>query len=137
MMRADLASRNGGRQMWGCKGILGVDGTPSKAKFNAFHIADNRFLAQNGEFTSDAAAHAKFLAWLNRVGAGRTLHLCMEETGCHGQALAAFLHEAGHHVSIVNAALIKNCGRSLDVRTKNDVVGALMRKLTISTLSSR
>lgn len=120
----------------GLSGAVGID--VSKAKFNACYMADNQSRGQHSEFTSDAAGHAKFLVWLNRVGAGRALHLCMEETGCYGQALAAFLHEAGHHVSIVNAALIKNYGRSLNVRTKNDVVDArLIAQYTLERTPKR
>lgn len=84
----------------GLSGAVGID--VSKAKFNACYMADNQSRGQHGEFTSDAAGHAKFLVWLNRVGAGRALHLCMEETGCYGQALAAFLHEAGHLTSALS-----------------------------------
>jgi transposase len=120
----------------GLSGAVGID--VSKSKFNACYLADSQSRGQDGEFTSDAAGHAKFLAWLDRVGAGRALHLCMEETGCYGQALAAFLHEAGHHVSIVNAALIKNYGRSLNVRTKNDLVDArLIAQYTLERVPKR
>jgi transposase len=64
------------------------------------------------------------LCWLQRVAAGEGALICLEETGCYGRALAAFLHEAGHHASLVNAALIKNFGRSLNMRTKNDRIDA-------------
>lgn len=106
----------------GLCGAVGID--VSKSKFNVCYLTDGQSRGHNGEFASDASGHAKFLVWLDRVGAGQSVHMCLEETGCYGQALAAFLHKAGHHVSIVNAALIKNYGRSLNVRTKNDVVDA-------------
>lgn len=120
----------------GLSGAVGID--VSKSKFNTCYMADKQSRSQQGEFTSDAAGHAKFLAWLDRVGGGRALHLCLEETGCYGRALAAFLHEAGHQVSIVNAALIKNFGRSLNVRTKNDVVDAwLIARYTLERVPKR
>jgi transposase len=120
----------------GLCGAVGID--VSKSKFNVCYLADSQSRAQNGEFVADASGHAKFLAWLERVGAGQSVHLCLEETGCYGQALAAFLHEAGHHVSVVNAALIKNYGRSLNVRTKNDVVDArLIAQYTLERVPQR
>ena len=106
----------------GLSGVVGID--VSKANFHACHLADSRARPQTGVFTADAAGHARFLAWLDRVGARQSLHLCLEETGCYGRALASFLHEAGHHVSIVNAALIKSFGCSLNLRTKNDRIDA-------------
>lgn len=106
----------------GLSGAVGID--VSKTKFNACYLADSKARAQNAVFSADAQGHAKFLIWLDRVGSGQSLHLCLEETGCYGRALAAFLHQAGHHLSVVNAALIKNYGRSLNLRTKNDVVDA-------------
>jgi transposase len=131
--KATIAPEN---TLAGLSGAVGID--VSKSKFNASYLADSQSRGQHGEFTSDASGHAKFLAWLERVGAGCALHLCMEETGCYGQALAAFLHEAGHHVSIVNAALIKNYGRSLNVRTKNDVVDArLIAQYTLERIPKR
>lgn len=120
----------------GLSGAVGID--VSKSKFNACYMADKQSRSQQGVFTSDSAGHAKFLAWLDRVGGGKALHLCLEETGAYGRALAAFLHEAGHHVSIVNAALIKNFGRSLNVRTKNDVVDAwLITQYTLERVPGR
>lgn len=120
----------------GLGGAVGID--VSKSKFNVCYLTDGQSRGHNGEFTADAIGHAKFLAWLERVGAGQSVHLCLEETGCYGQALAAFLHEAGHHVSIVNAALIKNYGRSLNVRTKNDVVDArLIAQFTLERVPQR
>lgn len=120
----------------GLSGAVGID--VSKSKFNVCYLADGQSRGHQGEFTCDASGHAKFLVWLERVGAGQSVHLCLEETGCYGQALAAFLHKAGHHVSIVNAALIKNYGRSLNVRTKNDIVDAwLIAQYTLERVPQR
>lgn len=106
----------------GTTGAVGID--VSKKNFHACYLAHAKARAQTGVFSSDADGHTKFLRWLDRVGARKSVHLCLEETGCYGRALGAFLHEAGHHVSIVNAALIKNFGRSLNLRTKTDAVDA-------------
>lgn len=106
----------------GATGAVGVD--VSKKSFNAAFQAARGAPCKNGVFTADASGQAKFLLWLQRVGAGQSCHICLEETGLYGRALAAFLHEAGHHVSLVNAALIAHFGRSLNLRTKNDPVDA-------------
>lgn len=120
----------------GTTGAVGLD--VSKANFHACYLADSSARPQTGVFTADAAGHAKFLVWLDRVGTRQSLHLCLEETGCYGRALAAFLHEAGHHVSVVNASLIKNHGRSLNLRTKNDRVDArLIANYTLDRVPAR
>jgi transposase len=120
----------------GTSGAVGLD--VSKASFHACYLSDSKARPQTGVFTADAAGHAKFLAWLDRVGTRQSLHLCLEETGCYGRALASFLHQAGHHVSIVNAALIKNYGRSLNLRTKNDRVDAqLIAGYTLERIPDR
>lgn len=120
----------------GLSGAVGID--VSKAKFNACYLASAEARPQSGVFSSDAEGHAKFLLWLERVGVGQSLHLCLEETGCYGRALGAFLHQCGHHVSIVNAALIKHFGRSLNLRTKNDSVDArLIAQYTLERRPAR
>lgn len=120
----------------GTAGAVGID--VSKANFHACYLADSKARPHSGVFTADAAGHAKFLLWLDRVGARQSLHLCLEETGCYGRSLASFLHQAGHHVSLVNAALIKNYGRSLNLRTKNDRVDAqLIAGYTLERIPDR
>jgi transposase len=106
----------------GLTGVVGID--VSKGKFNACFMLDAKSRPQHGVFTSDAAGHVKFLLWLDRVAGTHSVHLCLEETGCYGQALGKLLHDAGHHVSLVNPALIKRYAESLNVRTKNDRVDA-------------
>ncbi|WP_265021361.1 IS110 family RNA-guided transposase [Wolbachia endosymbiont (group A) of Icerya purchasi] len=49
---------------------------------------------------------------------------CMEATGCYGEALAEFLHNAGYFVSVVNPYCIKSYARSKLVRQKNDQTDA-------------
>lgn len=106
----------------GVLGAVGID--VSKANFHACYLPGPAARGHLGVFHCDASGHAKFVRWLDRVGAAKSVHICLEETGCYGRALAAFLHQAGHQVSLVNAALIKNFGRSLNLRTKTDPVDA-------------
>ncbi len=102
----------------GLTGVVGID--VSKGKFDACFLLDATSRPQHGTFTSNARGHAKFLLWLDRVAGTHSVHLCLEETGCYGQALGKLLHDAGHHVSLVNPTLIKRYAESLNVRTKND-----------------
>lgn len=101
---------------------VGID--ISKKSFHACLLTQRDSPSVSGEFTADAQGHSKFITWAKRVGQGQALHFCMEETGIYGRALALFLHAAGHHVSLVNAALIKHHGRTLNLRNKNDPVDA-------------
>lgn len=106
----------------GLTGVVGID--VSKGKFDACFLLDTRSRPQHGTFTSDSRGHAKFILWLDRVAGTQSVHLCLEETGCYGQALGKLLYDAGHHVSLVNPTLIKRYAESLNVRTKNDRVDA-------------
>ncbi len=52
------------------------------------------------------------------------VHACMEATGSYGDALARYLYNHGHRVSIVNPFRIKAYGDSLMSRTKTDKADA-------------
>jgi transposase len=52
------------------------------------------------------------------------VHACLEATGSYGEAVAEYLFDAGHRVSVVNPMQIKAFGRSVLVRTKTDAVDA-------------
>ncbi len=49
---------------------------------------------------------------------------CMEATGCYSEALAEFLHNSGHFVSVVNPACIRFYAKSKLIRQKNDQTDA-------------
>lgn len=66
---------------------------------------------------------AQLAAWLANRGAHK-LHACLEATGIYGEAIAEFLHDSGHIVSVVNPGQIKAYGRSELTRTKTDAVDA-------------
>jgi transposase len=133
--RSALKSKKGGRApsqssksiapqpgLPGLSGVVGID--VSKRKFDACFLLEATSRPHHGTFTADADGQAKFVIWLDRVAGQQSVHLCLEETGCYGQALGRVLHAAGHHVSLVNPALIKSYGASLNIRTKNDRVDA-------------
>lgn len=101
---------------------LGLD--ISKLKFNACLVRTGGKL-RHKVFPNTEAGFARLSEWLERYGAGR-VHACMEATGTYGDALATYLHEAGHAVSRVNPAAIKAYAQSRLSRTKNDRVDAGM-----------
>jgi len=95
---------------------LGID--ISKLKFD---ICLSR---EGGKFRhkvcpNSPAGFSQLSAWLAKYKVER-VHACLEATGTYGEALATYLHEAGHVVSIVNPAAIKAYGQSRLSRTKTD-----------------
>jgi transposase len=102
--------------------IIGID--ISKLKF------DLCLLRQNGKlkhrvFPNTASGFAQLSAWLQKQKIER-VHACMEATGTYGEALATYLFEAGHRVSIINPAIIKAYAQSRLSRTKTDKADATL-----------
>ena len=52
------------------------------------------------------------------------VHACMEATGIYGEALANFLYDKEHLISVVNPMQIKSFAKSELLRTKTDKVDA-------------
>jgi transposase len=130
------AQRRSQQMLPGFTAAAGID--VSKKNFHVCVLTPSGKRPQKGTFSTDAEGHRKFTAWLHRVSSGAPVHCCLEETGSYGRALAGFLHEGGHYVSVVNAALIKHFGRSLNVRTKNDSVDAhLIARYTLERVPAR
>jgi transposase len=102
--------------------VLGLD--VAKLKFNACLIRQDGRL-RHRVFTNNRAGLAQLSEWLTRNDAGLT-HACLEATGTYSEALAAYLHDAGHTVSVVNPAAIKASAQSVLSRTKTDRVDAAL-----------
>jgi transposase len=66
---------------------------------------------------------AELAAWLQRQGATR-VHAGLEATGRYGDALAVWLHDAGHVVSVLNPAIIHAYARTQLARSKTDRIDA-------------
>ncbi len=66
---------------------------------------------------------AQLAQWLAKQRIER-VHACMEATGTYGEALAVYLHAAGHIVSVINPAAVKAFAGSRLSRTKTDKVDA-------------
>jgi len=99
--------------------ILGIDVSKNK-----FDVA----LLRNGKYKSKSFENKHFgfetlSSWLKQHDVV-TLHACLEATGSYGEALARFLFEGGHVVSVVNPARIKAFGECELLRTKNDKMDA-------------
>jgi transposase len=101
---------------------LGLD--VSKLKFNACLLRGDGTL-RHKVFANNSSGFSQLSDWLAKQGVGR-VHACLEATGTYGDSLAAYLHERGHTVSVVNPAAIKAYARSHLSRTKTDRVDAAL-----------
>ena len=70
-------------------------------------------------FANRKEGFAELCVWLAQHKAG-PVHACLEATGPYSEAVALYLHEQGHTVSIVNPAQIKAFGQSELLRNKDD-----------------
>jgi transposase len=100
--------------------VLGID--ISKLKFNICLINTSGKL-KHKVLPNTATGFEQLKGWLAKQGAER-VHACLEATGTYGEALALFLHEAGHRVSVLNPAARKAFAASRLSRTKTDRVDA-------------
>jgi transposase len=104
---------------------LGID--IAKRKFNVClrpatgHCADG----MESQFANDSSGFAELQRWLQTHQA-QAVHACMEATSRYGDALALFLFQQGHQVSVVNARRIHHYARSRLARTQNDSVDAAL-----------
>ena len=101
---------------------LGID--ISKRKFDACLVRDGGKLRHRA-FPNTPAGCSQLSAWLAKQKAER-VHASLEATGAYGEALATYLHEAGHTVSVVNPAQIKAYAQSRLSRAKTDKADATL-----------
>ena len=101
---------------------LGID--ISKRKFDACLIRESGKL-RHRSFPNSADGFSQLSAWLTKYKAEQ-VHACLEATGAYGESLAAYLHEAGHIVSVVNPAQITAYAQSRLARTKTDKADATL-----------
>jgi transposase len=88
-------------------GVLGID--VSKNTLDASMSSCNKVRARSFANSPDGWRH--LLDWLitQRV---RRVHACLESTGRYSLGIAGALNEAGHVVSIVNPAQIRDFART-------------------------
>jgi transposase len=107
--------------------ILGID--IAKDKFDIALCQDNQVIA-SGQFDNRSAGFKKLSKWLRKkadqsAGSGtRQVWACLEATGRYGDALALYLYEQGHQVSMVNPARIKKYAESKLQCNKTDKLDA-------------
>jgi transposase len=95
--------------------ILGID--ISKSKFDVALLREEQY--RTARFSNDTIGFIKLRKWLKGCDVNQ-LHACLEATGRYGDALALFLHEAGHRVSVVNPSRIHAYAASQLRRNKTD-----------------
>ena len=98
---------------------LGID--IAKNSFQVALLRDGKL--RHHTFPNTEPGFAQLHAWLAKQGLNH-VHACMEATAAYGDALALFLHQAGHRVSIVNPARIKGFAQSELQRNKTDKLDA-------------
>ena len=99
---------------------LGID--VAKAKLDVV-LLDDALQEHSGVFDNSPKGFKQLQQWLNKRLDGE-LHACLEATGQYGEAVAEFLHTAGHTVSVVNPARIKAFAASRLSRQKTDQTDA-------------
>jgi len=100
--------------------VLGVD--IAKLKFDVCLVKENQKF-KHKVFANTKHGFEQLVAWLASHQAD-SLHICLEATGSYGEALAVYLFDAGHQVSVVNPAAVKAFAASRLTRTKTDKVDA-------------
>lgn len=100
--------------------ILGID--IAKDKFD-IALYKGKNLIATGQFDNTPAGFKKLSKWLKNKAADQ-VWACMESTGRYGDALAMYLYQDGHHVSVVNPARIKKYAESKLQRNKTDKLDA-------------
>jgi len=99
---------------------LGID--IAKATFAvALLTADGR--VRHKSCANTPAGFRDLATWLQRQHV-TTVHACLEATGTYGDALATWLHDAGHVVSVVNPAIMHAYARTQLTRSKTDRLDA-------------
>jgi transposase len=101
--------------------FLGLD--VAKATFDACLLRADK--QQAGHFENTPAGFKKLSRWLKKHKAAQ-VHTCQEATGHYGEALAEYLHAAGHTVSVINPARLKGYARAVQARTKTDRADAAL-----------
>ena len=99
---------------------LGID--IANRKFNVCLINPSGKL-KHKLFPNTSTGFEHLREWLSKQGV-ESVHACLEATGTYGEALALFLHQAGHTVSVINPAATKAFAQSRLSRTKTDRVDA-------------
>ena len=104
--------------------ILGID--IAKFKFDVcLRTVGQSAVHHQSTFDNTAKGIRALQKWLLKHKAP-VVHACMEATSRYGEALASFLHQHQHQVSVVNPRRTRKYADSRLVRTQNDSVDAAL-----------
>ena len=101
---------------------LGID--VAKLKFNVCLIGGDGKL-RHRVFPNTEVGFAQLSEWFLKNDVA-SVHACLEATGTYSEALATYLADVGHKVSVVNPAAIKAYAGAQLSRTKTDKVDAAL-----------
>ncbi len=104
--------------------FLGID--VSKEHFDvslSFISKKGKRETRKRKFKNDDTGFQSLLNFLQKHNV-EEVKACMEATGCYSEALAEFLYNARHFVSVVNPACIRFYAKSKLARQKNDQTDA-------------
>jgi transposase len=99
--------------------VLGID--VAKKKLDVALMFNDKVLVK--KFDNTANGFKLLQGWFASLHIER-VHACLEATGAYGEAVAEFLHERGHRVSVVNPLRIKGFAKSDLKRNKTDQADA-------------
>jgi transposase len=102
--------------------VLGID--IAKAKFDVALLRADGTLRRKS-CPNTPAGFAELARWLTRQRVTH-VHAALEATGTYGEALATWLHDAGHVVSVLNPAVIHAFAASQLTRAKTDRLDAVL-----------
>src|SRR5437660_10344271 len=118
MYKADRARRH--TKETAVDTVLGID--MAKAKFEVALVRPDGTLRRK-RCANTPAGFGELARWLARHQV-TTVHAALEATETYGEALATFLHEAGHVVSVLNPAITHAFAASHLARAKTDRIDA-------------
>ena len=99
--------------------ILGID--VAKRKLDVALLLNHQTLTR--QFDNSLSGFNLLHAWLTSLHVAQ-VHACLEATGSYGEAVALFLHESDHLVSVVNPFRIKGYANAKFQRNKTDIADA-------------
>jgi transposase len=100
--------------------VLGID--IAKAKFDVALLRIGATIRRKS-FPNTPAGFAALTQWLRRYDVA-PVHAALEATGTYGDALATWLHDGGHVVSVLNPAVMHAFAASQLARAKTDRIDA-------------
>lgn len=109
--------------------VLGID--IARRSFDAALRFDCSRCAK-AQFDNDSRGFRQLGRWLKQHFGGR-LKVALESTNTYAEALAQWLHEAGHQVHVLNPERVAQYARSLGQRNKTDPADAVTIARYIAT----